>query len=65
MYLSRLVAAIVIVAAFLAGVGTLVTFATNISRIAVLLVLALVVLSVVGMSALGGRSRRWRQNPYW
>lgn len=65
MYWSRLIAAIVLAAGILVGAGTVVTFAMNLSRVAAVVVLALVVCCIVALSALGSRSRRWRQNPYW
>ena len=62
---SQPLVALVLVALSLVGLGSLVVLLTNPLQSAAVAVLALVVLAVVVASALGGRSRRWRSNPYW
>ncbi|WP_049902956.1 hypothetical protein [Halococcus agarilyticus] len=62
---SGLVAALVLAATLLVGVGALTTLALSSLRLATVLVVALALLYVVAASALGSRSRRWLSNPYW
>lgn len=65
MRVSQLLVALIVMVLALAGLGSLAVLLTSPLQLATILVLALVVLTVVATSALGGRSRRWLSNPYW
>ncbi len=47
-------------------VGGLISLAINtLSGVSAILTVALLVVAIAGVAHVGGRSKRWRQNPYW
>ncbi len=47
-------------------VGGLVSLVVNtLSGTAAIVTVALLVVAIAGVAHVGGRSKRWRQNPYW
>ncbi|MCO8243818.1 MULTISPECIES: hypothetical protein [unclassified Haladaptatus] len=47
-------------------IGALVSLVINtLSGAAAIVTVALLVVLIAGVAHVGGRSKRWRQNPYW